>query len=136
MDVAALLDDAEEAAEMLREDDENNIGLQLGAALGGTDPLRDKIVLVNQGAPFVGFADWAEQLIAESTGKSGTGVLPVVVDEAAPELTSGAQDVLVVSLVDEESVETGSGDGVRVAGSLSGLCLLYTSDAADDSWFV
>ena len=56
VDVAALLDDAEEATEMLREDDENNIGLQLGAALGGTSPLRDKIVLVNQGAPFVGLS--------------------------------------------------------------------------------
>ena len=32
-----------------------------------------------------GFADWAEQLIAESTGKQGTGLLPVVVaDDSAP----------------------------------------------------
>ena len=125
VDVAALLDDAEEATEMLREDDENNIGLQLGAALGGTSPLRDKIVLVNQGAPFVGFADWAEQLIAESTGKSGTGVLPVVVDDAAPEVTSGAPDVLVVSLVDDESVTEEQGEGVRVAGSLAGLMMAF-----------
>ena len=28
----------------------------------------------------VGFGDWAEQLIAESTGKDGKGILPVVVD--------------------------------------------------------
>ncbi|RKQ36456.1 glucose-6-phosphate isomerase [Kocuria tytonis] len=125
VDIAALLDDAEEAAEMLREDDENNIGLQLGAALGGTAPLRDKIVLVNRGAPFVGFADWAEQLIAESTGKSGTGVLPVVVDESAPELTSDARDVLVVSLVAEDAAEVETGDGMRVAGSLSGLMLAF-----------
>lgn len=125
VDVAALLDDAEEAVEMLREDDENNIGLQLGAALGGTSPLRDKIVLVNQGAPFVGFADWAEQLIAESTGKSGTGVLPVVVHDGAPELTSGASDVLVVSLVAEEDVDPEQSEGVRVAGSLSGLMMAF-----------
>ncbi|RLY94911.1 glucose-6-phosphate isomerase [Kocuria tytonicola] len=125
VDIAALLDHAEEAAEMLREDDENNMGLQLGAALGGTDPLRDKIVLVNQGAPFVGFADWAEQLIAESTGKSGTGVLPVVVDGSAPELTSDASDVLVVSLVDEDAMDLTAEQGVRVAGSLSGLMLAF-----------
>ncbi len=80
--IERLLDDAEEAAEFLSDDDEDNIGLRLGAALGGTKPLRDKIVIVNDGAPVVGFADWAEQLIAESTGKSGTGVLPVVVSEA------------------------------------------------------
>lgn len=125
VDIAALLDDAEEAAEMLRGDDEDNIGLQLGAALGGTQPLRDKIVLVNQGAPFTGFADWAEQLIAESTGKSGTGVLPVVVSDDAPELTSHAEDVLVVSLVDEEEVPSDDAEGVRVAGSLSGLMLAF-----------
>ena len=38
----------------------------------------------------MGFADWAEQLIAESTGKLGTGVLPVVAGPASPEVTSGA----------------------------------------------
>ena len=31
------------------------------------------------GSGLAGFADWAEQLIAESTGKQGTGLLPVVV---------------------------------------------------------
>ena len=36
-------------------------------------PLRDKLVLVDDGSGIVGFADWAEQLIAESTGKQGTG---------------------------------------------------------------
>ena len=28
----------------------------------------------------IGFGDWAEQLIAESTGKDGKGMLPVVVE--------------------------------------------------------
>ena len=32
------------------------------------------------GSGIVGFGDWAEQLIAESTGKHGTGLLPVVVE--------------------------------------------------------
>ncbi len=45
-------------------------------------PLRDKLVLVDDGSGIVGFGDWAEQLIAESTGKHGTGILPVVVDGA------------------------------------------------------
>ena len=49
----------------------------LGAAnLAGVD----KLVLANAGAAYAGFGDWAEQLIAESTGKDGKGILPVVVD--------------------------------------------------------
>ena len=86
-DIAALLDSAEEAGEMLRDDDVDNVGLRLGAALGGTSPLRNKIVIVEDGSGIVGFADWAEQLIAESTGKLGTGVLPVVADANSPEVT-------------------------------------------------
>ena len=74
--------------------------------------MRDKIVIVNNGAPVVGFADWAEQLIAESTGKSGTGVLPVVVSDSAPELTSGAGDILVISLVPEDAEPADQGDAV------------------------
>ncbi len=76
VDIQAFLDEAEEAAEVLNEDGEENIGLALGAALGGTNPLRNKIVIAEDGSGIEGFADWAEQLIAESTGKLGTGVLP------------------------------------------------------------
>ena len=100
VDVGALLDEAESVADLLAEDDEANPALRLGAAMGGTAPLRDKLVLVDEGSGIVGFADWAEQLIAESTGKDGTGVLPVVVEGAdAPEVRSAAADVLVARLV-------------------------------------
>ncbi len=50
----------------------------LGAALGHLAGAgRDKATLVLS-APVAGFGDWAEQLIAESTGKEGRGILPVV----------------------------------------------------------
>ena len=61
-----LLDDAEAVADLLAEDDDANPALRLGAAMAGTQPLRDKLVLVDDGTETVGFADWAEQLIAES----------------------------------------------------------------------
>lgn len=127
-DITALLDDAEAAAEMLREDAEDNLALRLGAALGGTSPLRDKIVLQDRGSGIVGFADWAEQLIAESTGKLGTGILPVVVGQDAPELQAPvAADILPALLVasDDESVLTGDVDAVAVAGSLGAQMLLW-----------
>jgi glucose-6-phosphate isomerase len=128
VDIAALLDDAEETREVLSTDDESNPGLQLGAAMAGTVPLRNKLVFSDEGSGLVGFADWAEQLIAESTGKNGTGVLPVVVDAGDPETTSGAADLLQVRLVAdpedrEDPVDGGLPDGGSVAapgGSTAG----------------
>ena len=128
VDVEALLDDADEAAEVLREDAEDNPGLHLGAALGGTEPLRNKIVLRDLGSGIAGFADWAEQLIAESTGKEGTGLLPVVVGtgpDDAPEASSGAADVLLAELVAEDAEEAPTGDAVRVSGSLGSQLMLW-----------
>ena len=83
-DIEALLDDAEAVVDLLAEDDEANPALRLGAAMAGTEPLRDKLVLVDSGTENVGFGAWAEQLIAESTGKDGTGILPVVAVGNAP----------------------------------------------------
>ncbi|MCC9145374.1 MULTISPECIES: glucose-6-phosphate isomerase [unclassified Arthrobacter] len=124
-DIESLLDDAELTAEMLRDDAPDNIGLQLGAALGGTEPLRNKIVIVDEGSGLAGFPDWAEQLIAESTGKLGTGLLPVAVEPGAPEMTSGAGDVLTVRIVPVDSEIIPEGDQVVVSGSLGSSMMLW-----------
>ncbi|WP_460444934.1 glucose-6-phosphate isomerase [Angustibacter aerolatus] len=135
VDVGALLDEAESVTDLLADDGEGNPGLVLGAALGGTSPLRDKIVLAADGTPLAGFGDWTEQLIAESTGKLGTGVLPVVVEgPQAPELQQRAADVLPVRLVSGADETGDEADGsessdplteVTVAGTLGGQLLLW-----------
>ena len=125
VDVQALLDSAEEAAEFLREDDADNIGLRLGAALGGTAPLRNKVVIVDEGSGIVGFADWAEQLIAESTGKLGTGLLPVVAGPASPEVTEGLADVLVVRLVAGDADVELRDNEVSIAGDLGAQMMVW-----------
>lgn len=125
VDIATLLDEAEEAQESLREDDANNPGLALGSALGGTNPLRNKIVFVDENSGLVDFADWAEQLIAESTGKQGTGVLPVVASAGAPETRRQADDVLIVRLENPDSELTAGENEVAVAGSLGAQMLLW-----------
>jgi glucose-6-phosphate isomerase len=131
VDVGALLDEAESVADLLAEDDEANPALRLGAALGGTSPRRDKLVLVDEGSGIVGFADWAEQLIAESTGKDGTGVLPVVVEGSdAPEVRWPAADVLVTRLVPLHDDAEASGDDVRVGGALGAQLLLWEAATA------
>jgi transaldolase/glucose-6-phosphate isomerase len=56
----------------------DNLGGQLGAILGELTKLgRDKLTLITSPA-LANFGDWIEQLIAESTGKDGKGILPVV----------------------------------------------------------
>ena len=94
IDVAALLDDAESLRRHLAEDADDNPALVLGALLAG-DRGRDKVVIADTGSGITGFGAWAEQLVAESTGKQGTGVLPVPVeDTAAPDFTTAAPDVV------------------------------------------
>jgi glucose-6-phosphate isomerase len=133
-DIERLLDEADAVADLLGEDDEGNPGLRLGAALAGTTPLRDKLVLVDEGSGLVGFPDWAEQLVAESTGKNGTGLLPVVVaDSSAPEVALPSQDVTVARLTgdldgeddDHRENVAGGGSDVWVAGDLGAQLLLW-----------
>jgi glucose-6-phosphate isomerase len=44
-----------------------------------------------------GMADWVEQLVAESTGKNGRGVLPIAVSADAPELSLTCLDLIKIS---------------------------------------
>src|SRR5689334_12633736 len=50
VDIGGLLDQAAGVADLLSADDEGNPGLILGSALGGTQPLRDKIVFSDEGS--------------------------------------------------------------------------------------
>lgn len=121
-----LLDEAEVALLQLALNEPNNPGLVLGAAIGGTEPLRDKLVIVADGTHIVGFADWAEQLIAESTGKLGRGLLPVVALPDAPELGFDAPDVQVVRLVGDAAATKHVRDGeIAVAGSLGAQLITW-----------
>ncbi|XNZ01114.1 glucose-6-phosphate isomerase [Micrococcus luteus] len=125
VDVESLLDDAESVLDLVTEDDADNPALQLGAALGGTQPLRDKLIVSDVGSGIAGFGDWAEQLIAESTGKEGVGLLPVVVAEGAPEATWDAADLLQVVLTGDQDSVAAPAHGVVVSGSLGALLLVF-----------
>jgi hypothetical protein len=77
VDPRRLLDRAEEMRAACRGAD-GNPGLELGLALAeGWGEGRDKLVIQpNPG----GFGLWVEQLVAESTGKQGKGLVPIVAD--------------------------------------------------------
>jgi transaldolase/glucose-6-phosphate isomerase len=78
IDLERFLLRVEEMVEACRFD-EGNPGLELGERLGeGWHERRDKV----QVSPITGgFGLWVEQLIAESTGKQGKGLVPVPVEE-------------------------------------------------------
>jgi hypothetical protein len=72
LDVERLVERAGELADACKSED-GNPGLELGLALGeGWREGRDKVCAPNPG----GFGLWMEQLIAESTGKDGKGLVP------------------------------------------------------------
>jgi glucose-6-phosphate isomerase len=81
VDVELLLDEAAAMLPALRLPYDNP-GLTLGAALGAAcGQGRDKLVIADHGSGLPGLADWVEQLVATVTGKDGTGLLPVVVED-------------------------------------------------------
>jgi len=87
--IEELLDQADAIAPALAADD--GPAIALGAALGSyANAGHDKLVLVDAGSGIAGFGNWAEQLIAESTGKNGRGLLPVVVTSESPDADAGA----------------------------------------------
>jgi glucose-6-phosphate isomerase len=77
VDLDALLGSAVGMAQSCREDAASNPGLALGVALGVLARAgRDKCTFIADPA-IAPFGAWAEQLIAESTGKQGGGIVPV-----------------------------------------------------------
>jgi len=96
MDPGDLLARARSAAEACRRPAPDNPGARLGALMaGGALAGHDKLSLLLDDR-LASFGLWVEQLVAESTGKEGRGVLPVV-GEAADEL-SGAEPDRVVAV--------------------------------------
>ncbi len=126
VDLNELLDEAEAVMLELAVDNLDNPGLILGAAIAGTIPLKDKLGIVADGTHIRGFGDWAEQLIAESTGKLGRGILPVVLDVNSPELSENLADLQIVRIVGDwdDTREVANGD-IEIAGSLGSQLLLW-----------
>jgi len=98
MDVRTLVDRTRVAAEnnafCVSEDAAS--GYLLGAALAEAAKHRNKLTILAS-ASLSRFPDWLEQLIAESTGKDGQGIVPIV-DEPWIPLAGYGQDRFFVGL--------------------------------------
>ena len=96
-DVKTLLDRAAQAAQACGSPVENkdNPGARLGAALGAlANAGRNKLTLVTP-ASLSSLALWIEQLIAESLGKEGKGIVPVAGEPLGPPEVYGDDRVFV-----------------------------------------
>ena len=115
IDLDALLDRARGMADACRTDDAaENPGLSLGAAIGEAALAgRDKLTIVTS-PRLAAFGDWAEQLVAESTGKAGTGIVPIV-GEPLGDATAYGDDRYFVFMTLADDVDA---DLSRLAGEL------------------
>jgi len=102
VDWRGLVASAQAVTPTLRDPDAAvNAGLRLGAILGAAVQAgHDKVTLVID-PRIESFGLWLEQLLAESTGKHGTGVVPVA-DETLGQATVYGEDRLFVSIGDVE----------------------------------
>lgn len=99
LDVGRLLDRARKMADQCRQRTsvDENPGAFLGAAMGTLARLgRDKVTVIVS-SPLGSFGLWVEQLLAESTGKEGTGLIPVAQEPLLPPRAYG-QDRFFVYL--------------------------------------
>jgi len=95
---------------------QSNPGLWLGLALGELARQgRDKLTFV-VGDPVSSFGLWVEQLVAESTGKHGRGILPVA-DEPLLEPDAYGRDRVFVQLRDEERPDAGADARIEALGA-------------------
>ncbi|MDO9377350.1 MAG: glucose-6-phosphate isomerase [Nocardioidaceae bacterium] len=129
-DIGALLDQAAALAPVLGSDDADNPGLRLGALLGVANRAgADKLVLAEVDSGLPGLGDWIEQLVAESTGKQGRGILPVVVESTSASNFSPSTDDEVLVTFGPGSVfdrtPPASGFSATVDATLGGAMLLW-----------
>ncbi|MGI9310849.1 MAG: bifunctional transaldolase/phosoglucose isomerase, partial [bacterium] len=107
VDVGALLARARAFADTTRDDDpRRNPALALGILLGrAARDGRDKLIL-DLPEDLAAFGLWVEQLIAESTGKDGKGLVPVIQPRGEGDVARGEDRVVV-----RVDLARGDGDG-------------------------
>ncbi|CAB5155821.1 Transaldolase (EC [Olavius algarvensis associated proteobacterium Delta 3] len=94
----------------------DNTAAWLGAAMGELAVAgRDKVTLITS-EPLRPFGAWAEQLIAESTGKEGRGILPVEGEAVLGPETYGQDRLFVVLKLDGDNARDDEVRALATAG--------------------
>jgi hypothetical protein len=94
----------------------DNPGARLGAIMGELAQAgRDKVTLVTSPG-IASFGDWVEQLIAESTGKEGKGILPMVGEPLGPPEVYGDDRLFVYLRLDGDDTYDAPVSALEAAG--------------------
>ncbi len=140
IDVSALLDRAATLADTAKSDPETeNSALALGAALGELALTgRDKVTYLASPA-LQAFPVWVEQLIAESTGKDDTGIVPVADEPAgAPDRYASDRFFIYLHLGAEQDADQDQArrvDALEAAGHpVARIVLASTADVAREMY--
>jgi RpiB/LacA/LacB family sugar-phosphate isomerase len=118
IDVKGLVARGQEMARACQKDDiRDNPGASLGAFLGALAKQgRDKLTLL-LGPEVASLGAWIEQLVAESTGKLGRGIVPVDLEPAGPPAVYGDDRMFLVVTVKGGGAPAGVDvAGLRMAG--------------------
>jgi hypothetical protein len=131
IDLESVLEGAGVAAEACTAyNSEGNSGLWVGLALAAlAQQGRDKLTFVVD-APIESFGLWAEQLVAESLGKQGTGIVPVT-DEPVGEPAVYGRDRVLCYLRDTEPSEA-LDDAVRALAADNQPVITLSGGGAED----
>ncbi|HET7473170.1 MAG TPA: hypothetical protein VFJ71_08610, partial [Candidatus Limnocylindrales bacterium] len=133
LDIEALLASASAMAGACREPDPaRNPGVSLGLAIGTLAKAgRDKLTFVTDPA-IDSFGAWVEQLIAESTGKHGTGIVPIDREPVGAIDRYGSDRVFVrISLDDGDGFTAGDAFADAVASAGHPVIRLRLADPID-----
>jgi len=130
VDVQTVLEGGQVAAENC-ELVVGNSGLWLGAALGVLARLgRDKLTFVVD-PPLTSFGLWAEQLVAESTGKRELGILPVADEPLVPASAYGP-DRVFVHLRDADAPDPRAAEAVAALAAAGHPTISLTGAGGND----
>ncbi|MBL3700296.1 glucose-6-phosphate isomerase [Leucobacter luti] len=97
-DVRGLLADACAVREEFTRDSPTNPALRLAAVIACGLPQQYVLGIAEAPGAHWGLGQWIEQLVAESTGKAGHGVLPIALPLDAPEFTLHPANLMRVEL--------------------------------------
>ncbi len=124
-DLGALLDSATNGYQRLKERSASqNSAYQLGALWGVcSEAGMDKLTIITSKTP-APLAPWIEQLVAESTGKEGKGVVPIEGEPSAGFAEYGADRVflfLTVAAEEDESLKKLREEAFRSGASVASI---------------
>lgn len=126
VDVTNMLAEAAETVSVLRNDSYENPAFQLAAAIYSAFPQRFVLCMHEDASANLGLSTWISQLVAESTGKDASGVLPIeaagcAVKHASPNATA----IMLAQPESPHNVTVELGQSITVTASLGAQFLLW-----------